>query len=142
MSDDITFENVDGELKSNDLTFAFNGGFWPFSWLKLHGGYAFHLIKEKVTGDYTDSQNTDIEEEYRLNSDNVYGIYGGADLVLYQTKSFQFFANYDYYYLNGKNAHQWEAMAGMRFYLSGKSSVGKGNFFVKMFSKLFNPDEK
>ena len=142
MKDDITFENVDGELKTNDVTVGIHGGFWPFSWIKVHGGYAVHFMRESVSGDFTATQKSDLEEEYRLHTNQVFGLFGGADLVLYQTKSFQFFTNYDFYYLNGSNAHQWEAMAGVRFYLSGKSSVGKGNFFVKMFRDLLKLDEK
>lgn len=141
-TDDFTFEGTDGEFKQTDLTLGAQVGFWAFSWLKVNAGYAYHIATEKVTGDFTTSQQTDITETYQISEESTYGIYGGADLVIVQSQSVQFFANYDYYHLNGTGAHQWEAMLGARFYVSGKSSVGKGNFFVKFFRELFESKNK
>jgi len=142
LTDEFTYQSTDGVLKNTDLTLALHGGFWPFSFLKLHGGYAFHRINESIDGDFTDTQRTTMETKYRLINRDIYGLMGGADLILLQSKSFQFFANYDFYYLNGSNAHQWEAMAGIRLYLSGGTKVGKGNFFVKLFNDMFMPKDK
>lgn len=141
-TDDLTFAGTTGEFTQTDLTLGAQVGFWAFSWLKLNGGYAYHIAKEKVSGEFTTSQQETIKETYKISEDSTYGLYGGADLVLIKSDKFQFFLNYDYYHLNGVRAHQWEAMAGFRFYISGKSSVGKGNYFVKIFTELFKSKEQ
>jgi hypothetical protein len=137
-TDEVTYNNIQGDFSHGDLTLGFMASFWAFSWFNVHGGYTFHRISEKVRGNYTDQEETEIQKKYNLIDQGVYGLYGGADLVLLQSKSFQFFVNYDYYHLNGFKAHQWEAMAGFKFYLA-PSKVGKGNFFVKMFTEMFAP---
>lgn len=138
LTEDLKFETVPGEFSHKDLTLGIQGGFWAFSWLQLHLGYAYHGITEKVTGEFTEQQDEDLSELYGLVDSTVFGVYGGADLVLLRNERFQFFVNYDYYYLNSLNAHDWEAMVGLRIYLK-PSNVGKGNFFVKLFTDLLGP---
>lgn len=140
-TDELTYEDIKADFSHSDLTLGVMGSFWLFSWFNVHGGYAYHTISERVSGDFTDNEQTEVEEKYNINRTSVFGLYGGADLVLFQTKSFQLFLNYDYYHLNGLRAHQWEAMAGFRFYTSS-SNVGKGNFFVKFFREIFKPKDK
>jgi len=141
LSDDVEFEDIKGDFTRKDLTLGAQIGFWAFSWFKLHGGYAYHGINEKIDGDYTAQQDEDIAEQFGLVDKPVFGVYGGADLVLFRTNRFQFFANYDYYYLNSLKAHDWEGMVGIRLYLA-PSNVGKGNFFIQMFKDLLAPKDK
>lgn len=140
-TDELTYDDIKADFSHSDLTLGLMGSFWLFSWFNIHGGYAYHTISERISGGFTADQQTEVEEEYNINRTSVFGLYGGADLVLYQNKSFQFFLNYDYYHLNGLKAHQWEAMAGIRIYTAA-SNVGKGNFFVKFFREIFKPKDK
>lgn len=141
LTDDLEFEDIKGDFTRSDLTLGAQAGFWAFSWLKAHVGYAYHSINEKVHGNFSSSQNEDMIDTYRIVSSPTYGIFAGGDLVLIKNKTFQFFLNYDYYHLNGLRSHDWEAMAGIRIYL-GPSKVGKGNFFIKLFRDLLAPKDK
>ncbi len=141
LTDEFKFENTKGKIVHNNIALGGQAGFWAFSWLKAHVGYAYNGITESVEGDYTVQQELDIRDQYELNGKPTYGIYFGGDLILAQSKDFQFFLNYDYYHLNKLKAHYWEGMVGARIY-TGPSKVGKGNFFVKLFQELLMPSEK
>ncbi len=140
LTDAFKFENTKGQIVHNNIALGGQAGFWAFSWLQVHVGYAYNGITESIEGDYTVQQEDRIKEDYRLNGKPTYGAYFGGDLVIAQTKDFQFFMNYDYYHLNKLKAHYWEGMVGARIY-TGPSKVGKGNFFVKMFKELLMPSD-
>lgn len=140
LSDEIKIGAKDGELSHNDMAVGLQAGFWAFSWLQLHVGYAKHYSYEDLSGDFTDQEKETFKETYNVSNKNTAGLYTGVDLVLLQSNSVQFFLNYDYYHINSQKAREWEAMAGLRFYVTPSKSESKTNWFKKMFDSMFSKD--
>lgn len=138
---DVTYQNTQGTITHNNLTAGAQVGFWPLSFLNLHFGYAEHSISEKLEGSFITAQRTAITSQYKVDDRKTGGLFYGGDLVILQTTNFQLFANYDNYRLNGLSANEWEVLGGLRFYYdaSGSNSGGEGNWFTKMFTKMFKP---
>jgi hypothetical protein len=142
-ADDITYSSIDGKIKRNVLTGGVQFGYWFFSILKLHAGYAFHITSNDVSGSYSSSQVSTINSNYGLANKTTKGLFAGADLALLQGTSFQLFANYDYYHINHADAHDWEGMLGIRFYpgpSSGGSSSSK-SLFTRLFDWMLTPSK-
>ena len=140
----INFSSTEGNINRTDLTGGIHFGYWLFSALNLHAGYAIHKNTSKVAGSYSNTQISTIKTNYNLSDLSVKGLLGGADLVLLQGSTFQLFTNYEYYHLNHSSAHDWEAMVGIRFYPGpSKGSTGSsGSFFSKFFEWAFKTDGK
>ena len=136
--DDLTFSNIEGNIVRKTLSFGVNFGIWIFSAFNVHAGYAFHSGSSDVSGAYSTSQQTTINSNHGLGRFSSKGLLAGADLVLLQGTTYQFFTNYEYYHLNHKNSHDWEAMAGLRFYPGPSKSGGSPSFFSKLFDLTFN----
>ncbi|MBY0414304.1 MAG: hypothetical protein K2Q18_09065 [Bdellovibrionales bacterium] len=134
--DNVTYSNVNADITRQNISPSVNVGFWVFSALKLHVGYARHYIVEEVKNSGTSSNEDLITKHYQVVKKDTGGLFGGADLVLLQSSAVQLFVNYDYYRLNSMDAHDWQAMAGFRFYFDAKASGSSGTF-GKYFDKLF-----
>lgn len=137
MSDDITYAGTDGNIKNRNVAAGIHFGYWVFSFLNLHVGYAKHMINQDLSGSYTTKQVTELNTKYGIEEKDTGGLYTGVDLVLLQSNSFQFFVNGDYYRLNQMEAHDWEVLGGFRFYFDATSS-GE-SLFTKIFQKIFSP---
>jgi hypothetical protein len=142
LNDDFSFSNIDGEILHNNFSVGGQLGFWLFSWLNIHVGYARHAISESIKGSFTEPQKDSIREKYKISSEPTSGLYAGGDLVLVKTERFQLFTNYDYYHLNGREGHVWEAMMGLRFYFNSTRSSPKSNWLGEMFKFFWESSTK
>jgi Protochlamydia outer membrane protein len=135
---DITSSSIEGNIDRSNIGYGLQVGYWLFSALNLHVGFGFHSISHKVVGAYSSTQKSTIEGDYKLANSSPKGLLAGADLVLLQSKSFQLFTNYEYYHLTHAQAHDWEAMLGIRFYPGPSKGGGESSFFTKLFKWIFS----
>lgn len=129
---DITYSGIEGNIKRKSVSYGLQFGYWIFSALKLHVGYAFHGVTHTLSGAYSANQETTINKNYGLENSSPKGLMGGVDLALLQSQTFQLYANYDYYRLNHQDAHDWEAMVGIRIYPGPSKGGSESSFFGKL----------
>jgi hypothetical protein len=137
--DAITYSGTAGKIERTSNNGGMWIGYWIFPAFNLHAGYATQNNTYKVKGSFTSSQVSSIESNYSLKNNPTKGLFAGADFVLLQNTTFQLFTNYEYYHLNHAQAHDWEVMAGIRFYPGESKGTGSSqSFFTKFFEWVFS----
>lgn len=132
--DDLTISGVEGNISRGIFSYGLHFGYWIFSALNIHAGYALHTGSEEVKGNFSSSKVSTIKTDYQLNDRySSKGLMAGADLAILQNSTFQLFVNYEYYHLNHINSHEWDAMVGLRFYPGTSKGGAESSFFAKFF---------
>lgn len=117
----FSHDGVKNSIEHSEKTFGVGLGIYTIPSLRLSFGYSFHIIKETIKKPVGEIEEREINDQYGLKDDVLYGPYAGADFHLFTLGRVKFIVSGNAYFVSGIGGKSYEGMASLKIPFDGFS---------------------